>query len=160
MGPSGPDLVSGPQVPSQEFIWNFAILLDSYHSCGENEVLFIKIGARVLDLWPDMSFRSRWLKRSQGPRPQGPKVNIFLKILWFYWIHCVILEKMRSCSWKLKLRLWTYGLICLLSDPNVVSRTQTPRSRNFWDFIILLDSSHDSWENQVLFVKIRTRVLD
>ena len=30
----------------------------------------------------------------------------------------------------------------------------------FCDFIILLDSSQDSWENEVLFVKIRARVMD
>ena len=30
----------------------------------------------------------------------------------------------------------------------------------FWDFIILLDSSYDSGEDEVLFVKIRARVLD
>ena len=30
----------------------------------------------------------------------------------------------------------------------------------FWDFPILLDLSHDSWENEVLFVKIGVRVLD
>ena len=32
------------------------ILLDSYCDSGENEVLFVKIGARVLDLWLDTSF--------------------------------------------------------------------------------------------------------
>ena len=30
----------------------------------------------------------------------------------------------------------------------------------FWDFMILLDSSHDSWENDGLFVKIAAMVLD
>ena len=30
----------------------------------------------------------------------------------------------------------------------------------FWGFIILLDSSHNSWENEALFVKIGARVLD
>ena len=31
------------------------IILDSYYDSGENEVLFVKIGARVLDLWLDTS---------------------------------------------------------------------------------------------------------
>ena len=30
----------------------------------------------------------------------------------------------------------------------------------FWDFIILLNSFHDSSENEVLFVKMATRVLN
>ena len=43
------------------------------------------------------------------------------------------------------------------SDPNVVSRSQTSSSRNFWDFIILVDSSYNSGENRVLFYKIGAR---
>ena len=31
------------------------ILLDSSHDSGENVVLFVKIGARVLDLWLNMA---------------------------------------------------------------------------------------------------------
>ena len=48
----------------------------------------------------------------------------------------MILEKMMACLWKLQLGFWTYGLICLLdpSSPNVVSRSQTPRSRIFLRF--------------------------
>ena len=47
MGPSSPNVVSWPQVPisSNFFKQNF----------GENEVLFVKIGASVLDFWPDTS---------------------------------------------------------------------------------------------------------
>ena len=41
-----------------EIFYNF-ILLDSYYDCGENEVLFVKIGVRVPDLWLDMSFGSK-----------------------------------------------------------------------------------------------------
>ena len=130
----------------------------------------------------------------------------------------MILEKMRSCLWKLEPGFWTYGWIRLLgpSDPTIILRPQTTRSRHFlrfhdfigfiswflrkwrpvcenrsqgsglmtgyvfWaqaahmqflslrpqdqdvfrDFIILLDSSHNSWKNEVLFVKIGARVLD
>ena len=130
----------------------------------------------------------------------------------------MILEKMRSCLWKLEPGFWTYGWIRLLgpSDPTIMLRPQTTRSRYilkfhdfigfissflrkwhpvcenrsqgsgfmagyvFWvqaahmyflsprpqdqeifqDFIILLDSSHNSWKNEVLFVKIGARVLE
>ena len=62
----------------------------------------------------------------------------------------------------MELGFWTYRLIGLLgpSGPNIVSRHQTPRLRNFLDFMILLDSSNDSGENEVLFVKIGARVPD
>ena len=48
----------------------------------------------------------------------------------------MILEKMRSCLWKLRPGFWTYCWIRLLgpSDPNVSSRPQTSRSRNFLRF--------------------------
>ena len=32
------------------------ILLDSYYDSGENEVLFVNIGARVAEFWLDKSF--------------------------------------------------------------------------------------------------------
>ena len=74
----------------------------------------------------------------------------------------MILEKMKSFFSKLELAFWTYGLIHILDpiDPNVVSRPQTQTQNIFSDFIILLDSSHDSWENEVLFLKIEDGVLD
>ena len=74
----------------------------------------------------------------------------------------MILEKMRFCFWKLELGFWSYGLISLLGPigPNIVSRSQNPRSRIFWDNIILLHSSRDSWESEVLFEKIGARVLE
>ena len=39
------------------------ILLDSFYDSRENEVLFVKIGARVLDLWLDKS-----LAKCFGPK--------------------------------------------------------------------------------------------
>ena len=69
------------------------------------EVLFVKIGVRVLDLWLDTSSWPKWPKCSfYAPEPQDQEF--------------------------------------------------------FWDFIIVLDSSRDSWENEVLFVKIGTRDMD
>ena len=42
----------------------FRILLDSSYDFGENEVLLVKIGARVPDIWLDMSFGPKWPKYS------------------------------------------------------------------------------------------------
>ena len=80
----------------------------------------------------------------------------------FFFIHLMILEKMKSCLWKLEPGFWTYGWIRLLdpSGQNLVSRPQAQVQDIFWDFMIFLDSSHDSWENKVLFVNIGARVLD
>ena len=76
--------------------------------------------------------------------PSGPNVVSRLQVLsqdifsnfMIYWIYLVILEKMRSCLWKLKPGLWTYDWICLLgpSGTKVVSRSQTPKSRYFLRF--------------------------
>ena len=32
------------------------ILLDSYYDCVENEIMFLKAGARLPDVWHDTSF--------------------------------------------------------------------------------------------------------
>ena len=61
------------------------------------------------------------------------------KFLWsnyLNWIHFLILEKMRSCLWKLRLGFWSHSLVCLLVPiaPNVVSRPQAPRSISFLRF--------------------------
>ena len=55
-------LDSRPQ--DQELFWDFIILLDSYHDSWENEVLFVKIGTIVLDLWLDTSSWHKWPKCS------------------------------------------------------------------------------------------------
>ena len=74
----------------------------------------------------------------------------------------MILDNMRPCLWKLELGLWTSGLLFQLgpSSPNVVSQPQTSRSKHFLRFTISLDSFHDSWGNQALFMKIEDWVLD
>ena len=102
---SGTNAVSRPQTPRSNFFRDFMILLDSSHDSWENEVLFVKIAARVLDVWLDTFSGPKWPK----------------------------------CSfWVLK-----------------------PQGQEFfWDFMILLDSSHDSWENDGLFVKIAAMALD
>ena len=110
------------------------ILLYSTNDYGKNEGLFVKIAASVLDIWLDTPFGPKWPKCSFWvPDPKDKK---FFEISWFYWIHLMILEKMMACLWKLQLWLWTYGLIRLFdpSGPNVVSGSQTPRTRNFLRF--------------------------
>ena len=75
----------------------------------------------------------------------------------------MIMGKMRSFFKKLELGFWTYGWICLLGPQVAQMWFLDPRPQGqeiFWDFIILLNSSHDSGENEVLFVKIGTRALD
>ena len=55
------------------------ILLDSSYDLGEIEIMFVKIGARVLKLQLDMSSGLKWPKCSlEAP---GPKVNTFFQIL-------------------------------------------------------------------------------
>ena len=48
----------------------------------------------------------------------------------------MILEKMKSCLWKVELWFWTYSWTLLLgpSGPTVVSRPQAPRSINYLTF--------------------------
>ena len=43
---------------------------------------FVKIGARVLDLWPDECFGPRWPKTCFSVL--DPKVKVFFKIWCFY----------------------------------------------------------------------------
>ena len=41
----------GLRPQGHEIFWNLIILLHSYNDSGENEVLLVKIGARITDLW-------------------------------------------------------------------------------------------------------------
>ena len=74
----------------------------------------------------------------------------------------MILQKTRYCLWKLNLGILTYDLINLLglSGPNVVSRHRPKFNEFLWNFMIILDSSCNSGENEALFVKIRARDLE
>ena len=112
LGPSGPNVVSGSQTPRSRNFWDFMILLDSSCDSWENNGLFLKIEARVLDIWLDTSSRPKWPNCSYWV--PDLKVKKFFEISWFYRIHLMILEKMRSCLWKLQLGFWTYGLISSL----------------------------------------------
>ena len=81
-------------------------------------------------------------------RPQALRSRIFWR---FYWIHLMILEKMRSCLWKLEPGFWTYGWYVFwvqVVGLNVVSRPQTLRSRyflRFCDFIGFISRFLKKW---------------
>ena len=72
----------------------------------------------------------------------------------------MILEIGSSFFWKLELGFWNYTFINLLGPMWLKSSLLDPSHWDhaiFWDFIILLDSSYDSGDNDVLFVKIGAR---
>ena len=72
----------------------------------------------------------------------------------------MILEIGSSFFWKLELGFWNYTFIHLLGPMWLKSSLLDPRHWDhgtFWDFIILVDSSYDFGENEVLFVKIGAR---
>ena len=86
-----------------------------------------------------------------GSRPQAPSLRHLLRFCDFIGFISWFLKKMRHCLWILLLELGFCLLcwICFLgpSGPNLVSRQQGQDI--FWDFIILLDLSNDSWKNEV-----------
>ena len=95
-------------------------------------------------------------------RPQTLRSIYFLRFQNFIELISWFCRKWGLFLWKLKLRFQTYGLIRFLDPigPNVISRPHTQGHEISWNFMILLDSFHDSWENEVLFVKTGGRVLD
>ena len=123
-----------PEPKVKNVFWDFMILVDSSHDFWENDTLFEKIAAMVLDIWLDTSSGHKWPRCSFWV--PDPKLKKFFEISWFYWIYLMILEKMMVCLWKLQLWFWTYGLIRLLcpSGPDVVAGSQTSRSRNILRF--------------------------
>ena len=52
-------LVLATRPQDQDIFRDFIILLHISHDSGKNEVLFVKIGTTVLDLWLDMSSGSK-----------------------------------------------------------------------------------------------------
>ena len=152
--PSGSNVVSRPRPKSQGHFWDIITLLDSSHDSWENEVLFLKIGAMALDLWLDMSSGPKCSKCGfLGPDPKSRYFLRFHDFIGFIW-------------WFLK----KWGPLCKnwSQDPGLTAAcifwahvTQIkfvePRPQGqdiFWDFMILLDSSHDSSENEVCFWKL------
>ena len=61
----------GPRAQGQDIFCDFIILLESSYDSGENEVLFVKVGAKVPKLWLDTS-GPKWPKFSlQVTDPKG-----------------------------------------------------------------------------------------
>ena len=93
---------------------------------GVHNVLLVKVRAMVRDLYNLIILSGSsnlYLVSKCSFWVLNPKVKKFFEISWFYSIHLMILEKMRSCLWGLQLGFWTNGLIGFLgpSGPNVVS---------------------------------------
>ena len=141
---SSPNVVSRPQVQGQGFFCDFIILLDSSHDSWENEVLFVNIWVRVLDLWLDNSFAKGFgcrvvglvvgfwsydlihLLEPSGPnvvsRPQTPKLSNFLRyhdfsgfILWLWKKWGPVCENWSYGSW---LKAWCIFCQRLWNCPN------------------------------------------
>ena len=130
--------------------------MDLSSNSRKNEVLPVKIEARVLELWLDMS--SSLNCPNVVSKPQAPmsigfwRLHNFIGLIsWFWKKEGSICE-----NWSYVSRLMA-GYVFWAQ----VAKPQTPRLKFlFWDFIIFLNFSHDFGENEVLFVKTGTRVLD
>ena len=116
----------GPGPQSQVFFIYFMILLDFFYDSWEKKVLFVKIQARVLDLWLDTPFGSRWPKQPNVvSRPQAPRSRIFSRfhdflgfISWLSWLICLVIMypavKNRPHQTYLKKLVFLWKYICVL----------------------------------------------
>ena len=81
-------LFLGHRPQSQAILWDFIISIDSSYDFRKNEVLFLKIRARVLELWLDTSSGPKWPKCS-GPRtPKSSnllRLNDVIRFIWWFW---------------------------------------------------------------------------
>ena len=79
---SGPNVVSRPQAPWLRQLLRFHDFIGFISSFSqENEVMFVKIGARVLDLWLDTS--SGQSSPNLVSWPQTPRSRHFLRFYDF-----------------------------------------------------------------------------
>ena len=51
LGPGGSNLVSRTRSQTEGIIWDIMILLNSSYDSGKNEVLFVKTGVVISELW-------------------------------------------------------------------------------------------------------------
>ena len=51
LGPGGSNLVSRTRPQTEGIIWDIMILLNSSYDSGKNEVLFVKTGVVISELW-------------------------------------------------------------------------------------------------------------
>ena len=95
------------------------------------------------------------------PRPQAPKSINFLRFHNFNGFFSWFLRK-----WGLVCENWSQGswlvagyIFWAKVAPMSFLGPRPQGQYIFWDFMILLDSSHNSWENEVLVLKIEARVI-
>ena len=148
LGPSGPNVVLGPKPQDQELFWDFLILLSLSNDSWENEALFVKIAARILDLWFNTFSGPKW------PKCSFWVLNPRSRHFWDF----MILLNLAHDSWENEALFVKIAARILDLWFNMFSGPKCQEI--FWDFMILLNSSHDSWENEALFVKIAARILD
>ena len=64
LGPSVSNIVSRLQIPKSSNFLRFSNFIGFILFFGENKILFVKSGARVLELWLDTSSEPKWPKCS------------------------------------------------------------------------------------------------
>ena len=144
LGSGDPNVVSRPRPQGQQMFLVFMNLLDLSQRSWENEVLFVKTGARVLDFWLQVFQAHMAQILFLDPMP---KVNKSFEISGFHLIHLIIPEKMKSCFWKLKLGFSRNGLMNPLQKalgpncPKLVQRPQTSNVRALGSEIFFMSSS-------------------
>ena len=153
LGPSGLNVLSRSQAPSSRNFLKFHDFIGFISSFLRKWGLVCENSSQGSGLMAGYFF---WVQVAQinvrflGSRSQ---VKIVFEISWFYWIHLIIYEKMRSCLWKLEPGFWTYaimaGYVFWANGPNIVFRPQqVPRSRHFlrfYDFIVFTSSFLRKW---------------
>ena len=134
-------LFIGPRPQGQGIFQDFIIWFDLSYDLGEDEVLFVKIGARVLDLRLDMSFELKCPNLVY--RPQTPTQRYVLKfhgfvefMLWFWRKWSPDCENLSQGS-----RLMS------TSCPKRVFKSQTPRSKGFLEFHSFIGFILWLWKN-------------
>ena len=101
LGPVGHKLILPPQIPRWRFMLTFEELeCDSTLDLGQNEILFVTIGAKILDLWLDKNLGLNWPKCSYNAT--DPWMKIDFDIWRVHQIHLLVLDIMRhsfeNCS--------------------------------------------------------------
>ena len=123
-------IVSRPQTPKSRNFLRYNFVTISYDS-GVNEVLFVKIGAWVLDLWLDTFSGPKWPKCSL--LTQIPKPRPFLRyhnfagfIFWFQKKWGPVCE-----NWSQGSGLMIGYIFWAQMTQNGDSRPQIPKSKTF-----------------------------
>ena len=103
LGPSSPNVVLEPKPQGEAIFLDFIILLDLSRYSWEKEDLYVKIWAKVLNLWLDTS---SGLKSDPNvvSRPQTPSSRNFLRFHNFIGFISWLLRK-----WGLVCENWNQG---------------------------------------------------